>query len=103
MYIMMSIITVKWLMKEGIYIDLNIIVSLMVKKANSLKISFKFEKNNEGVSEVKMMDSNKPAKKEKKIKKKKDKVPKLNKQPKNVANSQLLEQITQNLKKDLKI
>ena len=72
----------------------------MNKKTNSLKLSFKVEKNNEGISEVKMLDTKKTNKKEKKIK---DKNNKLNKQPKNVANSQLLEEITMNLKKDLKI
>ena len=51
----------------------------MVKKTSSLKLNFKFEKNNDGVQEVKMMDSKKPLKKEKKPKEKKEKTAKLNK------------------------
>ena len=77
----MSIITDEVINEErGIYKDLNIISIIpMVKKVNSLKLNFKFEKNDEGVSEVKMMDAKKPVKKEKRVKEKKEKTPKLNK------------------------
>jgi hypothetical protein len=70
----------------------------MGKKNNSLKLSFKFEKNTDGKEELKVMDIKKEIKKEKKIKEKKEKSIKINKQPKNVANSLLLEEITKNLK-----
>jgi hypothetical protein len=43
----------------------------MVKKNNSLKLSFKFEKNTDGKEEVKVMDIKKEIKKEKKVKEKK--------------------------------
>ena len=51
----------------------------MVKKNNSLKLSFKFEKNTEGKEELKVMDIKKELKKEKKIKEKKEKSIKINK------------------------
>lgn len=70
----------------------------MGKKNNSLKLSFRIEKNNDGKDELKVMDIKKEIKKEKKIKEKKERSIKINKQPKNVANTLLLEEITKNLK-----
>jgi len=48
----------------------------MNKKINNLKLSFKVHKNDEGISEVKMVDTKKTPKKEKKIKEKKEKASK---------------------------